>query len=129
MPPGASDSICYLPASLINHYVLIKRRMPLNAPTADTKGGTVSVCNVGHTFEDRRSCKVCEWIFIAFVFIDYFSPIYMKKRNKDWQQLSADAIFVSSLCLCGPNVTRNESTCAPCKVGLCLQTSGAGLIH
>lgn len=39
MPPGAPDSISYLPTSLMNHCTLIKLTMPLSPPAADANAG------------------------------------------------------------------------------------------
>lgn len=79
MPPGAPDSISYLPTTLMNHWALIKLTMPLSSPAAD------GLCTVGCTApEDRQSCKVCAWILIAF-FKDYSSPIYKKKHCQQLQ--------------------------------------------
>lgn len=105
MPPGAPDSISYLPTTLMNHWALIKLTMPLSSPAAD---GLRTVCCTAP--EDRQSCKVCAWILIAF-FIDYSSPIY--KKN-----------IVSSCRLNFSKLLQQENKHPPCQFCLCLLTSG-----
>lgn len=48
MPPGAPDSISYLPSSLMNNLALIKQTMSLTSPAADTRKELV-ICTLCRT--------------------------------------------------------------------------------